>query len=184
MTEDAKRGGPERRTGQLDFDLVEDIGNPAAFERALDDLLPRGDLGPGGRFEIDPADFEAFNRELDAQMAQAKARSARVEIVEDLGTDVITPPPARRARDNAPPVPERIGGGNDEPQVADDVVTLGTAAVAAASAPANLASAGSSASTAASPTWPRPRIASRNIGRKAAFCSRSSLRVSGLPLAW
>lgn len=135
MTEDAKRGGPERRAGQSDFDLVEDIGDPAAFDRALDDLLPRGDLGPGERFEIDPADFEAFNRELDAQMAQAKARSARVEIVEDLGTDVIAPPPARRARDTAQPVPERIGGGSDEPQVADDVVTLGTAAVAAAPGP-------------------------------------------------
>jgi hypothetical protein len=159
MTEDAKRGGPERQTGQLDFDLVEDIGNPAAFERALDDLLPRGDLGPGGRFEIDPADFEAFNRELDAQMAQAKARSARVEIVEDLGTDVIAPPPARRARDNAPPVPERIGGGNEEPEIADDVVTLGTAVVAAASPPARAPAAPEPAPAAKSAPPPAAMIA-------------------------
>jgi DedD protein len=135
MTEDAKPGGPSRRPDQTDFDLVEDVGDAAAFDRALDDLLPRGDLGAGGRFEIDPADFEAFNRELDAQMAQAKARAAHVDIIEDLGTDVVAPPPGPR-REPTPAVPERVGGGVDEPRVADDIVTLGGAATAAAAAPA------------------------------------------------
>lgn len=134
MTDDAKASGPGRRPAPSDFDLVEDIGDAAAFDRALDELLPKGDLAAAGRFDIDPADFEAFNRELDAQMAQVKARSARVDVIEDLGTDVVEPAPAPLPRE-APPVPERVGGGVEEPQIADDVVTLGAAATAPAAAP-------------------------------------------------
>ena len=134
MTDDAKASGPGRRPAPSDFDLVEDIGDAAAFDRALDELLPKGDLAAAGRFDIDPADFEAFNRELDAQMAQVKARSARVDVIEDLGTDVVEPAPAPLPRE-APPVPERVGSGVEEPQIADDVVTLGAAATAPAAAP-------------------------------------------------
>jgi hypothetical protein len=134
MTDDAKANGPGRRPAPSDFDLVEDIGDAAAFDRALDELLPRGDLAAAGRFDVDPADFEAFNRELDAQMAQVKARSARVDVIEDLGTDVVEPAPAPLLRE-ASPVPERVGSGAEEPQVADDVVTLGAAATAPAAAP-------------------------------------------------
>jgi hypothetical protein len=134
MTDDAKANGPGRRPAPSDFDLVEDIGDAAAFDRALDELLPRGDLAAAGRFDVDPADFEAFNRELDAQMAQVKARSARVDVIEDLGTDVVEPAPAPLPRE-ASPVPERVGSGVEEPQVADDVVTLGAAATAPAAAP-------------------------------------------------
>jgi cell division protein FtsN len=134
MTDDAKASGPGRRPAPSDFDLVEDIGDAAAFDRALDELLPKGDLAAAGRFDIDPADFEAFNRELDAQMAQVKARSARVDVIEDLGTDVVEPAPAPLPRE-APPVPERVGGGVEEPQIAEDVVTLGAAATAPAAAP-------------------------------------------------
>lgn len=134
MTDDAKASGPGKRPAPSDFDLVEDIGDAAAFDRALDELLPRGDLAAAGRFDVDPADFEAFNRELDAQMAQVKARSARVDVIEDLGTDVVEPAPAPLPRE-ALPVPERVGSGVEEPQVADDVVTLGAAVTAPAAAP-------------------------------------------------
>jgi hypothetical protein len=128
MTDQRKAGGADRRADGSDFDLVEDIGDAAAFDRALDELIPKGELGQPGRFDIDPDDFEAFNRELDAQMAQAKARAARHEAVEDLGIDVIAPPVAGTPPPGiqAAPAPAPATAGN-EPEVEDDRVTLSAA---------------------------------------------------------
>jgi hypothetical protein len=131
MTDQRKAERADRRADGSDFDLVEDIGDAAAFDRALDELMPKGELGQPGRFDIDPDDFEAFNRELDAQMAQAKARAARHESVEDLGIDVIAAPvaaPPPRAEATSTSAPAAAEG---EPEVADDRVTL-TAATATA----------------------------------------------------
>jgi len=169
MTDEPRAGGPGKRPAGTDFDLVEDIGDAAAFDRALDELLPKGDLSTTGRYDIDPDDFEAFNRELDAQMAQAKARAGRIDLIEDLGRDVVEPAPASTPRAGTAPRPAATPP-REEPEVADDVVTLGTiaaamAAPAAAAQPAPpSASAGApaapgatpSAAPAATPPTPRP----------------------------
>jgi len=139
MTDEPRAGGPGKRPAGTDFDLVEDIGDAAAFDRALDELLPKGDLSTTGQYDIDPDDFEAFNRELDAQMAQAKARAGRIDLIEDLGRDVVEPAPASTPRAGTAPRPAATPP-REEPEVADDVVTLGTIAAAmaapAAAAPA------------------------------------------------
>ena len=169
MTDEPRAGGPGKRPAGTDFDLVEDIGDAAAFDRALDELLPKGDLSTTGQYDIDPDDFEAFNRELDAQMAQARARAGRIDLIEDLGRDVVEPAPASTPRAGTAPRPAATPP-REEPEVADDVVTLGTiaaamAAPAAAAQPAPpSASAGApaapgatpSAAPAATPPTPRP----------------------------
>lgn len=152
MTDEPRAGGPGKRPAGTDFDLVEDIGDAAAFDRALDELLPKGDLSTTGRYDIDPDDFEAFNRELDAQMAQAKARAGRIDVVEDLGRDVVEPAPASTPRAGTAPRPAAAPP-REEPEVADDVVTLGTIAAAMA-APAAAAPAATPAPGMAPPVPP------------------------------
>ena len=152
MTDEPRAGGPGKRPAGTDFDLVEDIGDAAAFDRALDELLPKGDLSTTGRYDIDPDDFEAFNRELDAQMAQAKARAGRIDLIEDLGRDVVEPAPASTPRAGTAPRPAAARP-REEPEVADDVVTLGTIAAAMA-APAAAAPAATPAPGMAPPVPP------------------------------
>jgi hypothetical protein len=154
MSDAPKSSDTDTRPARPDFDLIEDIGDAASFDRALDDLLPKGELSLGGRVDIDPDDFEAFNRELDAQMAQAKARAGRRDaIVEDLGTDVVDGLPAATTVKTTPTA--EIGAASaEEPAVADDVVTLGTIAAAMAAPPAATVAALTPAKGAVAPAAP------------------------------
>ena len=112
-----------------DFDLVEDLGTPApndaeVFNRALSALLPGEGRDPAedsAGVDIDLDDFEAFNRELDARLAEARMCPVDDEPTVDLGSDVIPAfAPAPTPATSPPTV---------EVEVAEDVVTLGTAPV-------------------------------------------------------
>jgi len=158
MTEDPKTGGAGQHPDKASFDLVEDIADEAAFDRALEDLVPKGGppLPPG--MDIDLDDFEAFNRELDAQMAQAKARAGRLDVIEDLGTDIVETLPAPPAVGTFAPLrPEVAAQPADEPKIADDVVTLGTTTPAAADVAAASPPPASTPSPGGAPDEPRAR---------------------------
>ncbi len=119
---------------QPDFDLVEDYGaadanDQDAFDQALNALLPHESKGAAegaAGVDIDLDDFEAFNRELDARLAEARAHPAD-DAVEDLGTEIIPAAPLVAAP--AADEPAAVPGTEDLPE---DVVTLGAASVVAA----------------------------------------------------
>jgi hypothetical protein len=179
MSDALKSSDTDKRLARPDFDLVEDIGDTASFNRALDELLPKGELSLGGRCDIDPDDFEAFNRELDAQMAKAKARAGRRDdIVEDLGTDVVDRRTAAAPMTTAP-APENAAGPAGEPAVADDVVTLGTIAAAIAAPPAVTAAAPLPAKDAVAPAAAGPGAAPARSGRGAGVAA-IALGLAGL----
>lgn len=134
------QAGPEP-----EFDLIEDLGadeeasGGSDFGRALDDLLPEAG-GPG--VDIDLDDFEAFNRELDAQLEHARAPAGEPP-VEDLGVEVVEaasrpPPEAEHDWDDTTEEPVITAEANEEePELAEDRVTLASrpAATSAAAAP-------------------------------------------------
>jgi hypothetical protein len=120
---------------QSDFELIESYGgadanDQDAFDRALDALLPQEAKNApegGASVDIDLDDFEAFNRELDARLAEARIPPAE-NAVEDLGTEIIPAPPPM-----TPPADEPVACAGVE-DLPDDLVTLGAAGVAATAA--------------------------------------------------
>jgi cell division septation protein DedD len=162
--------GHQPAPAQPDFDLVEDYGaadanDQAAFDRALNALLPQEGTdavdGAGG-VDIDLDDFEAFNRELDARLAEARAHPAD-EAIEDLGAEIIPTPPTLTPAADVPAAP---AGPED---LAEDVVTLGAAGVvaAAAIAPPRAPAATPAVAPAPSVAPPAPRSAPASASAEA-----------------
>ena len=134
-----------------DFDVVEDLGAPApndgeVFNRTLSALLPgegRDLAEDSAGVDIDLDDFEAFNRELDARLAEARMYPVDDEPTVDLGSDAM---PAFAPAPAPATAPATV-----DVEVAEDVVTLGGAPVtgAGARAPAEAAVVGAPQTVAA-----------------------------------
>lgn len=126
---------PDKKSGSDLRNSPPSGADETAAPDTLDELLPEiAGLDDRG-IDIDIEDFEAFNRELDARMGEADSGKKGVDVIEDLGTEVV-----EYTSKESDDLEQDWGDTTAEPtldaqtdrqqEVPDDLVTISTAAAA------------------------------------------------------